>query len=112
MRHRVLQLNDLFMNIYNFVAIFCIIFTGPKHRQRFLCELKVEGHNYVGAGNSATKKEAQTNAAKDFVNYLVRSGNIAAVDVPEDVGVKVDHDDTASVATDITYQPQRPVFQV
>ena len=31
--------------------------TGPKHRQRFLCELRVPGtFDYVGAGNSTNKK--------------------------------------------------------
>lgn len=58
---------------------------GPKHRQRFLCELRVQGFNYVGAGNSTVKKDAEKNAARDFVNFLVRSGNVLAADVPGDV---------------------------
>ncbi|XP_043511200.1 dosage compensation regulator isoform X1 [Frieseomelitta varia] len=58
--------------------------TGPKHRQRFLCELRVPGFDYVGAGNSTSKKDAQGNAAKDYVNYLVRSGHVNADDVPRD----------------------------
>ncbi|XP_033206508.1 dosage compensation regulator mle isoform X1 [Bombus vancouverensis nearcticus] len=58
--------------------------TGPKHRQRFLCELRVPGFDYVGAGNSTSKKDAQGNAAKDYVNYLVRSGHVNADDVPKD----------------------------
>lgn len=33
--------------------------TGPKHRQRFLCEVRVTGHPYVGAGNSTSKKDAE-----------------------------------------------------
>ncbi|KAG8227389.1 hypothetical protein J437_LFUL000397 [Ladona fulva] len=60
--------------------------TGPKHRQRFLCEVRVEGFDYVGAGNSTNKKDSQLNAAKDFVQYLVRKGHVNANDVPADVG--------------------------
>ncbi|KOB78142.1 MLE protein [Operophtera brumata] len=59
--------------------------TGPKHRQRFLCEVRVEGISYAGAGNSTTKKDAQFNACKDFVNYLVRSGDLNATEVPKSV---------------------------
>lgn len=83
---------------------------GPKHRQRFLCELRVEGYNYVGAGNSVTKKEAQKNASRDFVNYLVRSGEVSANDVPEDVQVKPEVDDPG--AGNNMMMQQRPVFQV
>lgn len=61
------------------------MFAGLKHRQRFLCELRVEGFSYAGAGNSTTKKEAQANACKDFINYLVRSGDIPASDVPNTI---------------------------
>lgn len=56
--------------------------TGPKHRQRFLCEVRVSGQPYVGAGNSTNKKDAEKNAARDFVSFLVRSGKIAPNDVP------------------------------
>lgn len=49
---------------------------GPKHRQRFLCELRVPGYDYVAAGNSTNKKDAQSNAARDFVAFLVRQGLI------------------------------------
>jgi ATP-dependent RNA helicase A len=62
-----------------------ILFLGPKHRQRFLCEVRIEGHNYVGAGNSANKKDAQSNAAKDFVQFLVRQGLLNPSEIPEGV---------------------------
>nr|CAD7414747.1 unnamed protein product [Timema poppensis] len=63
---------------------------GPKHRQRFLCELRVEGFDYVGAGNSTSKKDAQFNASRDFVQYLVRQGLVKASDLPEDAtGISV-----------------------
>ncbi|RZF34724.1 hypothetical protein LSTR_LSTR015147 [Laodelphax striatellus] len=55
--------------------------TGPKHRQRFLCELRVEGFNYVGAGNSFNKKDAEKNASKDFIQYLLRQNIISPADV-------------------------------
>ena len=56
---------------------------GPKQRQRFLCEVRVQGFNYVGVGNSVNKKDAQTNAAQDFVQFLVRQGEVQAADVPD-----------------------------
>lgn len=33
-------------------------------------------------GNSTNKKDAQANAARDFVNYLVRVGQMSASEVP------------------------------
>lgn len=59
-----------------------LLHSGPKHRLRFLCELRVNGIPYVGAGNSTNKKDAEKNAARDFVNFLVRTGEINANDVP------------------------------
>ncbi|KJH50005.1 hypothetical protein DICVIV_03878 [Dictyocaulus viviparus] len=62
--------------------------------QRFKCELRVPGHNYVGLGNSLSKKVClinhivasvvarRTNAAMDFCNYLVRQGLLKASEVP------------------------------
>ncbi|XP_076321258.1 LOW QUALITY PROTEIN: ATP-dependent RNA helicase A-like [Tachypleus tridentatus] len=56
--------------------------TGPKHRQRFLCEVRVPGFDYTGVGNSTNKKDAQTNAARDFLQYLVRIGKLNQSEVP------------------------------
>lgn len=56
---------------------------GPKQRQRFLCEVRVPGYNYVGVGNSTNKKDAQANAARDFVQFLVRQGDVTPGEVPE-----------------------------
>ncbi|PIO64889.1 hypothetical protein TELCIR_13464 [Teladorsagia circumcincta] len=50
--------------------------------QRFKCELRVPGHSYVGLGNSLSKKDAGTNAAMDFCNYLVRQGLLKSSEVP------------------------------
>lgn len=40
------------------------------------------GIPYTGAGNSTTKKEAEKNAARDYINFLVRTGQLNASDVP------------------------------
>ncbi|MEE6495870.1 hypothetical protein FKM82_002172 [Ascaphus truei] len=55
---------------------------GNKNRQKFQCEVRVEGFNYTGMGNSTNKKDAQSNAARDFVNYLVRVGEMKSDEVP------------------------------
>ncbi|CAB1326189.1 unnamed protein product, partial [Coregonus sp. 'balchen'] len=55
---------------------------GNKNRHKFLCEVHIEGFNYTGMGNSTNKKDAQANAARDFVNYLVRAGEMNAAEVP------------------------------
>ena len=83
--------------------------TGPKHRQRFLCELRVPGFDYVGAGNSTNKKDAQGNAARDYVNYLVRSGHVNPNDVPKEAGM-VQPRDAEPVKTE-TVSPLKSVFQ-
>ena len=57
--------------------------TGPRHRQRFLCELHVQGYPYTAVGNSTTKKDAQLNAATDFLQYLIRKGEIDPNDAPK-----------------------------
>ncbi|VTJ57075.1 Hypothetical predicted protein, partial [Marmota monax] len=55
---------------------------GNKNRQKFMCEVRVEGYNYTGMGNSTNKKDAQSNAARDFVNYLVRINEVKSEEVP------------------------------
>ena len=42
----------------------------------------MEGIQYVGIGNSTNKKDAQTNAAFDFANYLVRTGKVSQHELP------------------------------
>ncbi|GFO05388.1 ATP-dependent RNA helicase a-like protein [Plakobranchus ocellatus] len=58
---------------------------GPKHRIRFKCEVHVETFDYVGVGNSTNKKDAQGNAARDFIQFLVREGHMSTDDVPPSV---------------------------
>ncbi|XP_071629985.1 dosage compensation regulator mle isoform X1 [Temnothorax longispinosus] len=82
--------------------------TGPKHRQRFLCELRVPGFDYVGAGNSTNKKDAQGNAAKDYVNYLVRMNHVNPNDVPKDI---VTLPAIAADGTKSEPSTPKPVFQ-
>ncbi|XP_041889900.1 ATP-dependent RNA helicase A-like isoform X1 [Corvus kubaryi] len=55
---------------------------GGRGRQTFLCEVRVEGFNYVGMGNSTNKKDAQSNAARDFINYLVRVNEMKKDEIP------------------------------
>lgn len=85
------------------------IYLGPKHRQRFLCELRVPGINYVGAGNSTVKKDAEKNAARDFVSFLVRNGNVLAADVPGDV---VDTSSAPSIPPLMGINRNNQVFKV
>uniref|UniRef100_A0A8C3TAR5 RNA helicase n=1 Tax=Chelydra serpentina TaxID=8475 RepID=A0A8C3TAR5_CHESE len=61
---------------------------GNKNRQKFMCEVRVEGFNYTGMGNSTNKKDAQSNAARDFLNYLVRLNEIKSEEIPA-LGVSV-----------------------
>lgn len=79
-----------------------------------MCEVRVDTISYAGAGNSTTKKEAQLNAAKDFVNYLVRTGLVLATDVPEDSrgGAAVKEEDDNQGSENAGHQQQRAVFQV
>uniref|UniRef100_T1JBZ2 RNA helicase n=1 Tax=Strigamia maritima TaxID=126957 RepID=T1JBZ2_STRMM len=55
---------------------------GSKFRQRFLCEVRVDGFDYVGVGNSTNKKDSQANAAKDFLMYLIRVGKVQQSEIP------------------------------
>lgn len=50
-------------------------------------QCRIPGFDYVAAGNSTNKKDAQTNAAKDMVQYLVRSSRLSASEVPEFIAV-------------------------
>jgi len=84
------------------------LYTGPKHRQRFLCELRVPGFDYVGAGNSTNKKDAQGNAAKDYVNYLVRTERVNPNDVPRDNTLPTTTQDNVKIEIST---PIRSVFQ-
>ncbi|VDO11988.1 unnamed protein product [Rodentolepis nana] len=53
-----------------------------RGKLRFICELRVDGFSYTGIGNSTNKKDAQTNSARDFANFLVREGHLKQSDLP------------------------------
>lgn len=67
---------------------------GNKQRQRFLCEVTIPGFDYVGVGNSTNKKDAQTNAARDFLLFLVRAGRLSQSEVPVELPSAVTQSDT------------------
>uniref|UniRef100_A0A452RBD1 ATP-dependent RNA helicase A n=1 Tax=Ursus americanus TaxID=9643 RepID=A0A452RBD1_URSAM len=69
---------------------------GNKNRQKFMCEVRVEGYNYIGMGNSTNKKDAQSNAARDFVNYLVRINEVKSEEVAPPPPPLTDIPDTAA----------------
>lgn len=49
-----------------------------------MCEVRVPGINYAGAGNSTNKKDSEKNAARDFVSFLIRNGRVNPGEVPGD----------------------------
>ncbi|PIC45573.1 hypothetical protein B9Z55_005547 [Caenorhabditis nigoni] len=51
-------------------------------RQKFKCELRVSSFPYVAFGNSSNKKDAATNAARDFCLFLVREGEMKESEIP------------------------------
>ena len=51
----------------------------------FFFQVRVPSIPYVGIGNSTNKKDAQTNAAYDFANYLVRVGKLSEAELPSKV---------------------------
>lgn len=73
----------------------------------------MDGYSYVAAGNSVTKKEAQKNASRDFLNFLVRSGELSATDVPEDVTTVTRIETEQLNEANVDQQaPTKPVFKV
>lgn len=49
----------------------------------YMFQCRVDGHAYVAIGNSTSKKDAQTNAARDFAQFLIRSGLMQASEIPQ-----------------------------
>lgn len=73
-----------------------------------MCEVRVSGIPYVGAGNSTNKKDAEKNAARDFINFLVRSGQLDANEVPANA-----IEQGGALPTKMTQASESvPVFQV
>lgn len=78
--------------------IWVVFLVTGTHKILFSLKVRVEGYSYIGMGNSTNKKDAQTNAARDFVNYLVRTKEINASDVPS-LGVSA----TVHVSTSVMW---------
>ncbi|CAK9291191.1 unnamed protein product [Gordionus sp. m RMFG-2023] len=49
-----------------------------NYRSQFTCSANISTFDYVGTGTSTSKKDAQTCAAKDFINFLIKEGAIPA----------------------------------
>jgi len=45
--------------------------------------VSVVGHTYIAVGISSNKKDAMSNAARDFCHYLIRVGEMLPQDVPQ-----------------------------
>uniref|UniRef100_A0A915PRX8 RNA helicase n=1 Tax=Setaria digitata TaxID=48799 RepID=A0A915PRX8_9BILA len=50
---------------------------------RFRCDLRVPGQPHVGLGISANKKDAATNAARDFAQFLIRQKLLDPSELPK-----------------------------
>jgi len=55
--------------------------TAP-YRQTYVCEVVVSDYSYVGKGSASNKKDAQTRAAWDFCDYLVKEGKMTETELP------------------------------
>lgn len=64
-------------------------------------------------GNSTTKKEAQANAAKDFVSYLIRQGLVKQNELSDQISINAPKTGDDFDGNNAQNQlPARPVFQV
>lgn len=48
-------------------------------------QVQVNGFDYTGFGCATNKKDAETNAARDFVGFLIGAGFIPADSVPDEI---------------------------
>uniref|UniRef100_A0A1A9Z0E2 DRBM domain-containing protein n=1 Tax=Glossina pallidipes TaxID=7398 RepID=A0A1A9Z0E2_GLOPL len=55
---------------------------GFNRRKRFLCQLSVSEYPYRALGNFKVREDAERNAFRDIMNYLVRSDKFPADAVP------------------------------
>uniref|UniRef100_T1KY05 DRBM domain-containing protein n=1 Tax=Tetranychus urticae TaxID=32264 RepID=T1KY05_TETUR len=67
---------------------------------KFKCEVKVPSFAYVGIGISTNKRDAATNAARDFVNYLIREGKIEPSSLPFNMNESVESSGPARSSMD------------
>ncbi|KAK6112877.1 Helicase conserved C-terminal domain family protein [Brugia pahangi] len=59
-------------------------------RIRFRCELRIPGQHYVGLGISVNKKDAATNAARDFAHFLIRQKLLDPTELPKLTATNLD----------------------
>ena len=52
-------------------------------------QLTIQGIDFVAQGGATNKKEAEAAAAREFLNYLVDNGHLAANSVPPNLLVRV-----------------------
>ena len=50
-------------------------------------QVQIDGFDYVGLGSATSKKDAETNAAKDFCGFLIGAGIIPPDSFPDDLFV-------------------------
>lgn len=68
----------------------------------------------MGAGNSTNRKDAEKNAARDYISFLVRSGKIRPNEVPGDAtdGVIAATAGPADIPSLMSQNTAAPVFSV
>ena len=93
----------------SFLRRFHDFFTANSFLQLFIAF--TQGYDYTACGNSTSKKDSQANAAKDFINYLLRQGVMLPNEVPQDVGVDQSNSGANSAPSGGLGLSQRPVFQ-
>ncbi|CAH3166121.1 unnamed protein product [Porites evermanni] len=75
----------------NFLYAFCgkrktrPIYTERSSASGFSFQVQIEGFDYVGLGSANNKKDAETNAAKDFCGFLIGAGIIPPDSFPDDL---------------------------
>ncbi|XP_078384818.1 ATP-dependent RNA helicase A protein-like [Oculina patagonica] len=76
----------------NFLYAFCgkrkvrpIYTERPATQGTFKFQIQIEGFDYVGLGSATNKKDAETNAAKDFCGFLIGAGIIPPDSFPDDL---------------------------
>ncbi|KAL3990479.1 Helicase associated domain (HA2) family protein [Acanthocheilonema viteae] len=60
-----------------------ILLENRGGKMRFRCELRIQGQPHVGLGISANKKDAATNAARDFAQFLIRQKLLDPLELPK-----------------------------
>nr|XP_026692505.1 uncharacterized protein LOC100180184 isoform X2 [Ciona intestinalis] len=70
------------MGVRHLRPVYDVQSIGERPEQTFRCELRVNNYKFVGVGEAESKKEAQTEAAWNFADYLVKQGDLLAEELP------------------------------